>query len=96
MSWLKNQSKLAKDSSFPQLEDSKKPFSAMSNFEITAQEKMTFPDGSKLEQEFFRQASDQVRIKRDKMILGMNEVDRSKIGSFFQMINNVSSGHINS
>ena len=34
-------------------------------------------------------------IKRDKMILGMNEVDRSKIGSFFQMINNVSSGHMN-
>lgn len=95
MSWLKHQSKLAKESSNPTL-DTSKPATATSNFEITTQERMMFPtEFSGLE--FLKHAlTEQVKIKRDKVILGMNEVDRSKIGSFFQMINNVQSGHINS
>jgi hypothetical protein len=94
MSWLKHQSKLAKESSFPILES--KPPTAMSNFEITTQEKMMFPSEGQSFDLFKHASTEQVKIKRDKVILGMNEVDRSKIGSFFQMINNVQSGHINS
>jgi hypothetical protein len=94
MSWLKHQSKLAKEGSFPSLES--KPPTAMSNFEITTQEKMMFPSEGPGFDLFKHASTEQVKIKRDKVILGMNEVDRSKIGSFFQMINNVQSGHINS
>lgn len=33
-----------------------------------------------------------VSIKKDKVCVGQNEVNRSKIGSFLQMINNVAMG----
>lgn len=33
-----------------------------------------------------------VQIKRDKVCVGANEVHRSKIGSFLQMINNAANG----
>lgn len=36
-----------------------------------------------------------VQFKKDKLVVGNNEVNRSKIGSFLQLVNNAASGLTN-
>ena len=36
-----------------------------------------------------------VQFKKDKLVIGNNEVNRSKIGSFLQLVNNAASGLAN-